>query len=172
MHRAQEQVREFHREVIGQESPQGPQMPAETKLRAMLILEEAMETAAALCGADQLPGLVTEQMRRVLESAARSRKVLPDLAEAVDGCCDLLYVTYGTLDRMGLDTEPFFDEVHRANMEKRDPIGAQRSSCSPVEKVLKPEGWRPPDVEGILRRLQDRAAADALATDAQDIGEY
>lgn len=89
-------------------------------LRASLIEEESLETIAAL----------------------RNN----DLLGTIDGLCDLLYVTYGTAVSMGLDLEPFFDEVHRSNMTK---IGGP---IRPDGKRLKPPGWDPPDLAKVLAR--------------------
>lgn len=57
---------------------------------------------------------------------------------------DLLYVTYGALIAFGVEPDEVFAEVHRANMEKVS--GPQREDG----KQLKPEGWRPADVAGVL----------------------
>jgi predicted HAD superfamily Cof-like phosphohydrolase len=69
-----------------------------------------------------------------------------DLVEMVDALCDLLYVTYGAAVDLGVDLEPFFAEVHRSNMAK---VGGTRRADG---KWLKPEGWTPPDIAGLLRR--------------------
>lgn len=67
-----------------------------------------------------------------------------DLVAAIDGLCDLIYVALGTASEFGIDLEPFFDEVHRSNMAK---VGG---STREDGKILKPEGWKPPNLESIL----------------------
>ena len=69
-----------------------------------------------------------------------------DLIGAIDGLCDLIYVALGTAIEFGIDLEPFFDEVHRSNLAK--VVGPMRADG----KILKPEGWTPPDIAGILER--------------------
>lgn len=54
-------------------------------------------------------------------------------AEAIDAMCDLIVVIHNTSNAMGVDIEPFFDEVHRTNMEKAE--GALREDG----KRLKPK---------------------------------
>lgn len=41
-----------------------------------------------------------------------------DLVESVDACIDILYLTFGLLNRLGVDAEPMYDEVQRSNMSK------------------------------------------------------
>lgn len=69
-----------------------------------------------------------------------------DLIESIDGMCDLLAVVYGTAAEFGIDLAPFWDEVHRTNMAKAGgPVRADG-------KRLKPSGWTPPDIAGVLKR--------------------
>lgn len=132
MNRMQVQVLEFHRELghtIGERPAIG-----DPELRASLILEEARETVEALLG------------RKVTIMVAPDRTSEPDLVASIDGICDLLYVLFGAAVTMGFDVEPFFDEVHRSNMAKAG--GPVREDG----KRLKPEGWTPPDLAGVLTR--------------------
>ncbi len=116
-------VAEFHR-TFDLPGPATPDLALEQfpgELRISLIQEEAGEFAEAV----------------------RER----DLPEIVDALCDLLYVTYGAAVALGIDLEPFYAEVHRANMSK---AGGYRREDG---KWMKPAGWQPPDIEGLLARL-------------------
>ncbi len=88
--------------------------------------------------------LIEEEARETVTSIR-----LGDLVEAIDGLCDLLCVTYGAAIEFGIDLRPFWDEVHRTNMAKQG--GPVREDG----KRLKPGGWTPPDIAGILGRLVD-----------------
>jgi predicted HAD superfamily Cof-like phosphohydrolase len=120
MHRVQHDVARFHRVVVGIPDYVRPEI-RRPELRAALIKEEAEETVEAILAGD--------------------------LAEAIDGMCDLLCVVYGTADEFGVDLAPFWDEVHRTNMEKAG--GPVREDG----KRLKPEGWTPPDIAGMLAEM-------------------
>lgn len=152
MHKPQSMVRDFHREVIGPEH--GPTSPAEPKLRhgelrAKLILEEAMETVVGLIGSGQAIELFKEMLAAHKE-AHRNEPQEPDLVEAIDGLCDTLVVCYGTAEDIGVDLEPFYDEVMKTNMAKAGgPVRADG-------KRGKPPGWTPPDLKAILDRLVER----------------
>lgn len=71
-----------------------------------------------------------------------------DLIGAIDGMCDLLCVVYGTACEFGIDLAPFWDEVHRSNMAK---FGGP---LHPDGKRLKPAGWSPPDIAGVLEGVR------------------
>jgi phosphoribosyl-ATP pyrophosphohydrolase len=98
--------------------------------------------------------------RLIKEEAKELCKAIKNnnIADAVDGACDLLYVTVGTMIEAGIDLEPFWDAVHAANMEKEG--GGERDDG----KVLKPEDWEPPDIGSLL---QEQILA-ALTTDPHD----
>jgi predicted HAD superfamily Cof-like phosphohydrolase len=83
-----------------------------------------------------------------------------DLVGSIDGMCDLLCVVYGTAAEFGIDLAPFWDEVHRTNMAKRG--GPTRADG----KKLKPDGWEPPDIAGILDDVRATAAYEE-ARDAE-----
>lgn len=68
-----------------------------------------------------------------------------DLPALVDATADLDYVVEGLRVRLGVDGDPIWEAVHAANMAK---------STGPLRedgKRMKPEGWKAPDVEGLLR---------------------
>lgn len=77
-----------------------------------------------------------------------------NLPAAADGLIDMEYVILGTHVTMGIDSNPLWDEVQKANMAKEG--GATREDG----KILKPHGWQPPDIEGALRRQGWRSDSD------------
>lgn len=147
MHKLQAQVRQMHREILNQPcSPAEPAIRCD-ELRARLIAEEAIETVYALVGCARGQTIVAAQMLAVLQERTKAGKTEPDLLEAIDGCADTLVVTYGTLEAIGVDGEPFTDEVMRSNMAKKGgPVDAGG-------KQLKPPGWTPPDIAGVLAHI-------------------
>lgn len=67
-----------------------------------------------------------------------------DLPKTVDSICDLIYVLIGMSIAFGVDLRPCWDAVQQTNMAK---VGGGRRLDG---KILKPEGWTPPDIEGLL----------------------
>lgn len=69
--------------------------------------------------------------------------------EHADATIDLIVVLIGFAHSMGWPLDRLWSEVHRSNMAKVDPAtGAVRRRED--GKVLKPEGWTPPDIAGVL----------------------
>jgi predicted HAD superfamily Cof-like phosphohydrolase len=76
-----------------------------------------------------------------------------DKLEAIsDGIVDALYILYGTAHEYGIADRLtlMFDEVHSANMRKLGEDG--KPIYRNDGKVLKPEGWYPPNLKIILNR--------------------
>lgn len=134
-HAVQRDVEDFHRALdvpIG-----GSPAIRRPGFRASLIAEEVQETLEAITGERVWIQFSDD------EEASDAR----DLVAAIDGMCDILCVVYGTAVEFGVDLAPFWDEVHRTNMAKQGgPVRADG-------KRLKPEGWQPPDIAGILAAL-------------------
>lgn len=63
---------------------------------------------------------------------------------------DLVYVCFGTAQRPGIDLDTAFRLVHRSNMSKIHPDGSYR--VREDGKILKPEGWRAPDMSPAVDR--------------------
>ncbi len=83
--------------------------------------------------------LIKEESRELLDALTRK-----DMVGVIDGACDLIYVVLGTMVEFGIDIEPFFDEVHRSNMDK---TGGEKREDG---KMLKPKNWKPPQIAEML----------------------
>ena len=144
----QAQLIEFH---LAMDVPilSTPRIPSDdrVKLRLRLIFEECFELLKASQD-------VSEPWAWDMFQAAESSVAMlinrcaehADLERVADALADIAYVVEGTNLEFGIDSGPVLDEVHRANMAK---VGG------PVRedgKRLKPEGWTPPDIAGILEQ--------------------
>ena len=66
-------------------------------------------------------------------------------AEAVDGAIDLIWVTLGWLNAVGVNASPIWEAVRLANMTKvSGPI------CPDTGKRMKPIGFKHPDVAALI----------------------
>lgn len=85
-----------------------------------------------------------------------------DLVALLDGCLDLVWVAMKFAHECHLPFDEGWREVVRSNMEKVRATGSDdpRGKRGFAADVVKPEGWRGPDLEGVLRRhvgRRDRA---------------
>lgn len=87
--------------------------------------------------------LITEEAKELLEAT--------DPTSQLDALIDLLYVVHGTAVEMGLNPEALeeaFKVVHLSNLAKLGKDG--KPILREDGKLLKPEGWQPPNLEGIF----------------------
>jgi predicted HAD superfamily Cof-like phosphohydrolase len=86
--------------------------------------------------------LLEEEFNEYLAAEVRD-----DLVEVADALADIIYIACGTAVSYGIPLDKVFAEVHRSNMAKLvdgKPIYREDG------KVMKPQGWQPPNIERIL----------------------
>jgi predicted HAD superfamily Cof-like phosphohydrolase len=70
-----------------------------------------------------------------------------DIVGIADALADVIYIACGTAVSYGIPLDKVFEEVHRSNMAK---LVDGKPIYRDDGKVLKPEGWTPPQIEKIL----------------------
>lgn len=149
-----EHVRAFH-ERFGHPVRTVPAEPSKSEMqfRLRLIAEEFFELLAA-CEiwpkADIGRHAELHAKDIILEAIEYDFSGTIDLPEVVDALGDLDFVIEGTRLVIGVDGEPVMAEIQRANMSK-EPV-LKDGKPDPLAKPTKPEGWKPPDVTGVLAR--------------------
>lgn len=89
--------------------------------------------------------LIDEERNELVEAIEAGDRV-----EQLDALIDILVVTIGAIHSMGADGEGAWNEVMDTNFAKIDPeTGKVRKRED--GKVLKPEGWTPPDLKWFLK---------------------
>ena len=88
--------------------------------------------------------LLTEEVQEYAEAARTG-----DLVEVLDALADIGYILAGTIINHGMQDiyDEAFNEVHRSNMAKLVDGKVIRREDG---KVLKPEGWKPPQLAQFL----------------------
>ena len=72
-----------------------------------------------------------------------------DVVEQLDALLDIIVVSIGAINSLGVDAEGAWNEVMRTNMAKIDPeTGKVRKRED--GKVMKPEGWTEPQLKPFL----------------------
>ena len=164
MKSAIEDVEKFMR-AAGQETPDWPQMNETAKL----YFGEPFvggQGVARFVGREQddegdqvgpsfhvIGGLVGEEMRELAEAWAKQ-----DDVGVLDGALDTIWTIIAGLRALGFPINAGWIEVALSNHAKIDPstgVCLKRSDG----KILKPLGWAPPDLRGVLRDHGMRALA-------------
>lgn len=84
--------------------------------------------------------LIKEEFEELQEAVEANDRV-----EQLDALIDILVVTIGAVRAGGFDGEGAWEEVMKTNFAKIDPeTGKVRKRED--GKVLKPEGWKPPEL--------------------------
>jgi predicted HAD superfamily Cof-like phosphohydrolase len=67
-----------------------------------------------------------------------------DDVERIDACFDMMWVIVGYMKSRGWDCENIWDEGAKSNLSKIDSVTGLVKRREDG-KILKPEGWKPPD---------------------------
>lgn len=148
---AHRRVREFHFKY-GHKVRDTPTIPTddEVRFRLKLIIEEFEELLLAAFDnpedeswgdSESIHGAIEDGFVE-LQELARIAPIAVDFPEFIDACEDLKFVIEGTEITAGVYAPPLATAVFDANMGK-DPNG-------PDGKPVKPPGWKPPDIRGLL----------------------
>lgn len=73
-----------------------------------------------------------------------------DHAKMFDALIDLVYVAMGTAHLLGYPWQAGWNRVQEANMRKERATSEDMSKRRSTLDVVKPPGWTPPDIEGLL----------------------
>jgi predicted HAD superfamily Cof-like phosphohydrolase len=145
-------VRQFHEafDVPVNDSRPDLALPDDRlRMRYRLIAEEFAELTGAILG--PAARAVVEQ---AIDAVADSPTDGADPVATADATVDLRYVLHGLELECGIPGDEVFAEVHASNLAKLGPDGTALRRAD--GKVLKPAGWRPPDVAGVLARASSR----------------
>ena len=88
--------------------------------------------------------LIAEEVGELNEAVENNDRV-----EQLDALIDILVVTIGAIHSMGADAQGAWKEVLKTNLAKINPETGKVIKREDG-KVLKPEGWRPPNLSGFL----------------------
>lgn len=88
--------------------------------------------------------LIKEETKELQEAFDQNDRV-----EILDALIDIIVVTVGAINSMGANGEAAWDEVMRTNFAK---IDSETGKVRKREdgKVLKPDGWQPPNLENFV----------------------
>lgn len=149
-------VKEFTEESMECKLPNKPQLmnKDEVKFIVRMVLSEMLELCATVTPDNQQANQLFEECAkqvdhlRVREPICRTESEV--IAEQYDAFVDAWYYMLNTSAKKGVDLDGIFRVVHEANMAKRFPDGVFHRRED--GKVLKPDGWKEPDIVGEINR--------------------
>jgi len=82
-----------------------------------------------------------------------------NIVDAADALADLVYVTMGCAQAMGLPFDQIFKVVHEANMRKVIAPPDKRSAFGSQHDCVKPADWQPPEplIKTIIQKAKENA---------------
>jgi predicted HAD superfamily Cof-like phosphohydrolase len=89
--------------------------------------------------------LIQEETEELFQAIRKNDRV-----EQLDALIDVMVVTIGAMHSLGVDAEGAWREVLRSNLAKIDP-NTNKVLKRPDGKVLKPEGWKPPNLAHFVK---------------------
>ena len=89
--------------------------------------------------------LITEEYREFLDGYNSEYEV-----EQLDACMDMIWVILGYCYMKGWDVNGAWNEVARSNLMKINPETGKVNKREDG-KVLKPEGWTPPQLKQFIK---------------------
>jgi predicted HAD superfamily Cof-like phosphohydrolase len=88
--------------------------------------------------------LIIEEFKELMVAFGNRDKV-----EIADACADLKWVIEGLEHTLHIPQQEVWDEVARSNLSKISSTG--KVIKREDGKVLKPEGWTPPNIKAIIK---------------------
>ncbi len=140
-----ELVREFTKET-GSIVPNEPQLmnKEEVFFTIKMMLDEIMELGATVSN----PHEVKMNMIKMICNSKDIEQIngvstFELIGEQGDALVDCYYYSLNAAAKKGINISRIFEVVHKANMDKRDPVS---------KKFIKPPGWLPPDITSEIKR--------------------
>jgi predicted HAD superfamily Cof-like phosphohydrolase len=137
-----------------------PMTKDETFFLIRMLLSEIQELALTVT--DSVEDSV-ELMNNAMTSIDKSKWEHLDTdaekcAAQVDAVVDMWYYSLNAFSKKCVDPSSVFNVVHNANMAKRDPKTNEFNIRESDGKIIKPEGWKSPDIVQEIKRQMKQAA--------------
>ncbi len=122
-----------------------------------MMLDEIMELGATVSD----PHEIKLSMIKMITDSKDIPKISGSdeelIAEQADALVDCYYYSLNAAAKNGINLSKVFQIVHKANMNKRDPISNQFIKRKDG-KIVKPPGWEAPDITSeIMRQMIEKS---------------
>lgn len=154
-----ERVKEFSEGSKGKPCPETPNEMTKNEVGFVIgmVLSELVEMAQTVCESDEeAVEFVKSRVATDLKHYNTPSSMEELIADQADAAVDAIYYLYNCFAMKGVNLSKIFDIVHQANLAKRDPATGQYIRRESDGKVIKPPGWKAPDIRSeIVRQMCD-----------------
>ena len=148
------QVLEFTTGAYGNDLPKRPTKMSRQEVEFLvgMILSETNELLQTVCeDMDDCRETTLRCMNTDIKSEIMKFETDDDVcAEQADAMVDIMYYILNSASKKSIDLDRVFTEVHTANMNKRDPTTGKFILRESDKKVIKPAGWKAPNIKKVL----------------------
>lgn len=148
-------VKQFTEESSGKECPKKPikMTKDEVKFVLKMVLSEMTELAQTVTNSyDEALSMMKECLDVDPSAHTNTNDEIEIIAEQGDAMVDAWYYMLNAAAKKGINLSKIFDEVHGANMRKRDPTTGKFIRREDG-KILKPKGWYPADIKKVVKNM-------------------
>ena len=149
-----QKVKEFTEESLEITVPSSPQKMSrdEVKFLISMVISELTELAETVTASpsearDFLNSCIGVDAHTEIPTMISDEDII---VEQIDGCVDAVYYILNACAKKGMNFDVAFDEVHRANLDKRDPVTNKFIRRESDGKILKPSSWKPRNLKEVL----------------------
>jgi len=152
-------VRDFTEQSMNVKLPNTPSKMTKEEVRFVvrMVLSEMLELCTTVTpdveSAFKFFNDCYGEIDRPKEFHPETKSDVEIMAEQYDSFVDAWYYMLNTAVKKGVDLDEIFKVVHRSNMAKRFPDG--KFHRREDGKVMKPDGWKEPDIVGEIKRQLD-----------------
>lgn len=153
-------VKDFTEQSMGVKLPTTPSKMSKEEVRFIvrMVLSEMLELCTTVTPTVEEALVLFDDCVKTTDKPKsfhpETKSDVEIMAEQYDSFVDAWYYMLNTAVKKGADLDSIFKVVHRANMAKRFPDG--KFHRREDGKVMKPDGWKEPDIIGEIKRQLDQ----------------
>jgi predicted HAD superfamily Cof-like phosphohydrolase len=160
-----ENVRQFTKES-GTEVPNKPQLMTKNEVFFLIkmMLDEIMELGATVAESQEVKFNMIKMITDSKDISRSTGSVEQLIGEQGDALVDSYYYSLNAAAKKGINLSRIFEVVHKANMDKRDPVTGKFLKREDG-KIIKPAGWKEPDITGEIKRQINEGSFEKIDKD-------
>ena len=151
-----DEVKQFTEESSQIKCPTKPQKmnKEEVKFLLKMVLSEMTELAQTVTDSyDDALSLMKDCLDVDPSKHVNKTNDVAIIADQGDAMVDAWYYMLNSAAKKGINLSMIFNEVHSANMRKKDPKTDSFIRRESDGKILKPKNWYPADIEQVVKNM-------------------